>query len=179
MWISLLEKKKRDRLFSPKETTRTTHSFSNTNSCNSMIDLHIYHKLHKQESSHKSKTDESLRIKLKRAVTLSRHDYAVRGTWTISVGGHLIEYDRKEHAVLSMFNLRKCIVGVLSQKDPRSNKQSSTYCYFALYGQKVHEPSEKKKNRMKKEYKFRAPWGIAQAVHLELSKFCLCGGEGI
>ena len=135
--------------------------------------LHIYHKLRKQESSHKPKTDESLGIKLKRAVTLSRHDYAHRGTWTISVGGHLIEYDRKEHAVLSMFNLRKCRLGVLSQKDPRSNKQSSTYCYFALYGQKVHEPSEKKKHRMKKEYKFRAPWGIAQAVHLELSKFCL------
>jgi len=140
--------------------------------------LHIYHKLRNQDSSNKLRTDESFGTKLKRAVTLSRHDYAPRGTWTISVGGHLISYDRKEHAVLSMFNLRKCRLGVLSQKDPQSNRQSSTYCYFALYGQKVHEPSDKKKHRMK-EYKFRAPWGIAQAVHLELSKFCLCGGEGI
>jgi len=139
--------------------------------------LHIYHKLRKQEWSNKPKTDESLGIKLKHAVTLSRHDYAPRGTWTISMVGHLVEYDCKKHAVRSMFNLRKCRLGVLSQKDPQSNKQSRTNCYFALYGRKVHEPSDKKKRRLKKEYKFRAPWGIAQALHLELSKFCLPAEE--
>jgi len=139
--------------------------------------LHIYHNLRKNSPKAKPKSDESLGIKLKRAVTLTRHDYAPRGTWTISMGGHLIEYDHKAHAVLSIFNLRKCKLGALSQMDPVSNKKSSTYCYITLHGQKVHEPSERKKHRRKKEYRFRAPWGIAQIVYQELTKYCLLAEE--
>jgi len=134
--------------------------------------LHIYHKLRNPDSSDKPKTGESLGAKLKRVATSTKHDYAARGTWIISVGGNLIEYDCKNHQLLTIFNLRKCRLSVLSQINPVSNKHSTTYCYFTLHGQKVHGRSDKK-HRMKKDYKFRAPLGITQVLHQELSRFCL------
>ena len=131
--------------------------------------LHIYQKL---QPASKLKTNKSLGGKLKRAITFTYHDYAARGTWTITSTGYLIEFDHTEDNLVCMFNLRKCHLFPLSPKDPVLNEQSDSYCYFTLHGQKVHTLSERKKRRMK-EYKFRVPLGIAHMVHQELSKFCL------
>ena len=129
-------------------------------------DLEIYHKIRKRE---KQDTNPSLKARLRRAkemLTPARHDYACRGAWSVSSAGHLIEYDIKAHTLISMFNLRKCKLGDLTPDE------TGTLGYFVLRGQKVHESTDKKKHRKKRDYKFRAPLEKVKTFHEALSEYC-------
>lgn len=139
----------------------------------SLHDLEIYHKLRRPEPA-KDETPVSFETKLSRArqkLTPAKHDYARRGRWSVSIGGHLIEYDSNEHKLLSMFNLRKCKLGDLAPD------KFGIFGYFILRGQKVHEPSDKKKHRRKRNYKFRAPWENIKLLHEVLSEYCKVAEE--
>src|SRR5436305_11096855 len=72
--------------------------------------LEIYHKL---QNPYNEENDKNFSGKLKRAMSLSKHDYALRGSWSISAAGYLIEFDFKNHCCKSIFNLRKCKVGAI------------------------------------------------------------------
>ena len=129
-------------------------------------DLEIYHKI-RQTKKHDA--NPNLEAKLRRAkemLTPARHHYARRGTWSVSSAGHLIEYDIKEHTVISMFDLRKCKLGDLAPDE------TDTLGYLVLRGQKVHESSDKKKHHKKRDYKFRAPLEKVKALHEVLSEYC-------
>ena len=127
-------------------------------------DLEIYHKIRQKKKRH---VNPSLEAKLRRAkemLTPARHGYAWRGTWSVSSAGHLIEYDMKEHTLISMFDLRKCKLGDLVPDE------TDTLGYFVLRGQKVYESSDKKHHK-RRDYKFRAPLEKAKALHEMMGDF--------
>ena len=131
-------------------------------------DLEIYHKIKNQHYG-KQVCQAGLEMKLRRArklLTPARHGYACRGTWSVSTGGHLIEYEYKDRTVLSMFNLRKCKLGSLAPDE------GSKLGYFVLRGRKEPDLSTKKKKRSKKEYKFRVEWERANVLYRILREYC-------
>jgi hypothetical protein len=131
--------------------------------------LEIYHKLRRRPKQSDDKVSVNFETKLRLArqkMTLAKHDYAIRGTWLVSLGGHLIEYDSNEHSLLSMFNLRKCTLELMEPD------KFGIFGTFTLRGQKVHELSDKKKHRRKKNYKFRAPMENIKTLHEVLSAYC-------
>ena len=126
-------------------------------------DLEIYHKIRP-----KKMRNPNFEAKLRRAkemLTPSRRDYGCRGTWSVSSAGHLIEYDMKEHTLISMFDLRKCKLGDLAPDE------TGTLGYFILRGQKARESSDKKHHK-KRDYKFRAPVEKAKELYDVLSEYC-------
>jgi hypothetical protein len=135
-------------------------------------ELEIYHKLHREGSA--SERTRGLKSKdfldamkwAKEMMTPSEHGYAIRGVWYISALGNLIEFDHKDCKALSIFDLRKCKLGILAPDE------MERYGYFVLEGVKQYDPSEKKSNWMKKVYKFRNKWEKAKEMHKKLAKFC-------
>jgi len=107
--------------------------------------------------------------RLRRASTiigLAKRDFAVRGSWSVSAAGNLIEFDDKQHKALSVFDLSVCKLG------PLAPDEANLWGYFPLLGRKSHDPTDKKKDGRRKDYKFRAAWRDAQELYNVLRGYC-------
>jgi len=134
-------------------------------------DLEIYQKLPRETPTSEKRAGSKKDIldvmkRVKELMTPAEHGYAVRGVWYVSRRGNLIEFDHKECKAVSIFDLRRCKLGILAP-DERER-----YGYFVLEGIKQHDPSDKKTKRMNKVYKFRNKWEDAKEMYEALAKFC-------
>lgn len=96
----------------------------------------------------------------------AKYGYAIRGVWYISALGNLIEFNEKESKAWSIFDLRKCKLGILAPD------VMEAYGYFTVEGLKESDPSEKKTRWIRKVYKFRNKWKKAQEMYKALAKVC-------
>jgi hypothetical protein len=102
----------------------------------------------------------------KAVITPATCGYVIRGSWSVSSGGYLMEYDDQQHVVRRMFNLRKCELENLAPDEPQE------YGYFTIIGQRIKPLSKKTKLGRKKSYKFRARWENAQGLIKTLTRYC-------
>jgi hypothetical protein len=135
-------------------------------------DLEIYQKLrHTLPPSDETKISRGQKLVksiqcAKAAITPATCGYAIRGSWSISSGGYLMEYDDQQHVVRRMFNLRKCELGDLAPDE------SQEHGYFTIIGQRIKPSSKKTKLGRKKIYKFRARWENARGLIETLKRYC-------
>lgn len=133
-------------------------------------DIEIYHKLKSAEEHQQSTDREGKCRRIRNSMTMPKYIYGVRGAWSVSTAGNLIEYDEKQCRLHSMFNLRKCSLGTMSYD------KNGLVGYFTLRGQKLNgllDPSDKKKKRTKKEYKFRGTTDRIRELYKVLTKYCM------
>lgn len=93
--------------------------------------------------------------------------YAVRGVWTVSTTGRLIEYDENNHQLLGMFSLTDCQIGLLEPD------RFGIFGYFTLTGSKIHQVGEKLKQGKVKDYKFRGELENVKRFHGILCQYWL------
>jgi hypothetical protein len=133
--------------------------------------LEIYHKVDQYPPA--AVTTSVLSKRWSQATTLlspKRREYGIRGAWSVSTSGHLIEYDPARHELLSMYNLSEC---QLRSLEPDALGRLG---YFALTGSKMRGDGESWwKQGKPKEYKFRAPLKVATELHRTLGEYCGCG----